>query len=63
MAWFWDAYLPDRSTRAEITASPLRAGIDQLTGLPEAFVIVDENDVLRLPAMYERRLQQVSGSG
>ena len=47
MAWFWDAYLPDRSTRAEITASPLRASIEQLTGLPEALVIVDENDVLR----------------
>jgi len=47
MAWFWDAYLPDQSTRAEITASPLRAGIDQLAGLPEAFLIVDENDVLR----------------
>ena len=47
MAWFWDCYLPDRATRAEITASPLRAGIDQLAGLPEAFVIVDENDVLR----------------
>jgi acetyl esterase/lipase len=47
MAWFWDAYLPDQTARAEITASPLRAPIDQLTGLPEAFVIVDENDVLR----------------
>ena len=47
MAWFWDAYLPDEATRAEITASPLQAGIDQLAGLPEAFVIVDENDVLR----------------
>ncbi len=47
MAWFWDAYLPDHSTRAEITASPLRASVDQLTGLPEAFLIVDENDVLR----------------
>jgi acetyl esterase len=47
MAWFWDAYLPDVSARAEITASPLRASIDQLAGLPEAFVIVDENDVLR----------------
>jgi acetyl esterase/lipase len=47
MAWFWDAYLPDESTRAEITASPLRAGVDQLTGLPEALLIVDENDVLR----------------
>jgi acetyl esterase/lipase len=47
MAWFWDAYLPDQAIRAEITASPLRASIDQLAGLPEAFVIVDENDVLR----------------
>ena len=33
--------------RAEITASPLRATLDDLAGLPEAFVIVDENDVLR----------------
>lgn len=47
MAWFWDAYLPDFDRRAEITASPLRATADDLTGLPEAFVIVDENDVLR----------------
>jgi acetyl esterase/lipase len=47
MAWFWDAYLPDETKRAEITASPLRASIDQLAGLPEAFLIVDENDVLR----------------
>ena len=47
MAWFWDAYLPDRAKRSEITASPLRASLDELAGLPEAFVIVDENDVLR----------------
>jgi acetyl esterase/lipase len=47
MAWFWDCYLPDEARRSEITASPLRAGIDQLAGLPEAFLIVDENDVLR----------------
>jgi len=47
MAWFWDCYLPDEATRTEITASPLQASIDQLAGLPEAFVIVDENDVLR----------------
>jgi acetyl esterase len=47
MAWFWDAYLPEKSSRAEITASPLRARIDQLAGLPEALLIVDENDVLR----------------
>jgi acetyl esterase/lipase len=47
MAWFWNCYLPDQATRARITASPLRASLDQLAGLPEAFVIVDENDVLR----------------
>ena len=47
MAWFWDCYLPDETKRTEVTASPLRASIDQLAGLPEAFVIVDENDVLR----------------
>jgi acetyl esterase/lipase len=47
MAWFWDAYLPDLDKRAEITASPLRASTEELTGLPEAFLIVDENDVLR----------------
>jgi acetyl esterase len=47
MAWFWDAYCPDEDKRAEITASPLRASLDELSGLPEAFVIVDENDVLR----------------
>jgi acetyl esterase/lipase len=47
MAWFWDAYLPDHARRAEITASPLRATLEDLAGLPEAFVIVDENDVLR----------------
>lgn len=47
MAWFWDAYLPDVAERDQITASPLRASLDQLSGLPPAFVIVDENDVLR----------------
>ena len=47
MAWFWDAYLPDHTRRGESTVSPLRAGLDELAGLPEALVIVDENDVLR----------------
>ncbi|ONI74070.1 esterase [Kribbella sp. ALI-6-A] len=47
MAWFWDAYLPDLAARAEITASPLRASLDDLAGLPPALVVVDENDVLR----------------
>ncbi|MBB2912091.1 acetyl esterase/lipase [Streptosporangium becharense] len=47
MAWFWDAYAPDPGQRAEITASPLRASLEELAGLPPAFVVVDENDVLR----------------
>ena len=47
MAWFWDAYLPDLERRAEPFASPLRASDEQLAGLPPAFVIVDETDVLR----------------
>jgi acetyl esterase/lipase len=47
MAWFWDCYLPDVDRRSEITASPLRATPEELSGLPDAFVVVDENDVLR----------------
>lgn len=47
MAWFWDAYLPDADRRSEAFASPLRATDEQLAGLPRAFVIVDEADVLR----------------
>ena len=47
MAWFWDCYAPDRSVRSEITASPLQASLEDLQGLPPAFLIVDEADVLR----------------
>jgi acetyl esterase/lipase len=47
MAWFWDAYLPDVERRSEPFASPLRASDGQLDGLPPAFLIVDEADVLR----------------
>ncbi|WP_447035470.1 alpha/beta hydrolase [Streptomyces sp. DSM 118878] len=47
MEWFWDAYTTDPTERAEITVSPLRATMEDLRGLPPAFVVVDENDVLR----------------
>ena len=47
MEWSWNAYLPDLAARRQITATPLSASIDQLTGLPDALVIVAENDVLR----------------
>jgi hypothetical protein len=36
MAWFWDCYPPDRRKRADITASPLRASLEQLTDLAPA---------------------------
>ncbi|GAB2613375.1 alpha/beta hydrolase [Pseudactinotalea suaedae] len=47
MQWFWDQYTTDDAARAEITASPLRATLDQLAGLPPALVITAEADVLR----------------
>ncbi|QFZ19029.1 alpha/beta hydrolase [Saccharothrix syringae] len=47
MRWFWDQYTTDPAQRAEITASPLRAGTEDLAGLPAALVIVAEADVLR----------------
>jgi acetyl esterase len=47
MAWFWDAYEPDIERRLEPFVSPFRAGDEQLAGLPPAFVIVGEADVLR----------------
>lgn len=57
MAWYWDCYAPDESARSEVTASPLRASLEELAGLPPAFVIVDENDVLRDEGeAYARRL-------
>lgn len=47
MEWFWDAYTTDPAQRAEITASPNRASLDQLQGLPPTLLLVDEADVLR----------------
>ena len=47
MQWFWDQYTTDEEQRNEITASPLRASLDQLAGLPPALVITGEADVLR----------------
>ncbi|MGW6872002.1 alpha/beta hydrolase [Streptomyces xanthophaeus] len=47
MQWFWDQYTTDEAERAEVTASPLRATTEQLTGLPPALVVTAEADVLR----------------
>ncbi|WP_086753581.1 alpha/beta hydrolase [Streptomyces griseiscabiei] len=47
MRWFWDQYTTDEAERAQITASPLRASVEQLEGLPPALVVTGEADVLR----------------
>jgi acetyl esterase len=47
MEWFLDQYVPDNTRRAEPTATPLNAPLEQLTGLPPALLITAESDVLR----------------
>lgn len=47
MEWFWDQYLPDASQRADNHVSPINATLEQLKGLPQTLLLVDENDVLR----------------
>jgi acetyl esterase len=47
MMWCWDQYTRHPSERNEITASPLRASVEQLQGLPAALIITAEADVLR----------------
>ncbi|MHC3467179.1 alpha/beta hydrolase [Streptomyces sp. 7R007] len=47
MQWFWDQYTTDEAERAQITASPLRATVEQLRDLPPALVVTGEADVLR----------------
>jgi acetyl esterase/lipase len=59
MKWFWDQYTTDEAERAEITASPLRATSDDLSGLPKALVINGEADVLRDEGeAYGRKLRE-----
>jgi acetyl esterase len=47
MMWCWDQYTANPGERNEITASPLRASLEQLKGLPPALIITAEADVLR----------------
>jgi acetyl esterase/lipase len=59
MQWFWNQYTTDEADRNEITASPLRATTEQLTGLPKALVITGEADVLRDEGeAYARKLRE-----
>lgn len=45
--WFWEQYTSCAADRDQITASPLRAGIDCLRGLPDTMIINGQADVLR----------------
>jgi acetyl esterase len=57
MRRYLEAVFPDAACRAEVTAFPLKASLVQLNDLPEALVIVAENDVVRDEAeAYARRL-------
>lgn len=47
MMWFWNQYTTSERDRNQITASPLRASVEQLTGLPEAMILNGQADVLR----------------
>ena len=59
MMWFWDQYTTSEKERAQITASPLRAAIERLRGLPDAMVLCGEADVLRDEGeMYAAKLRE-----
>ncbi len=45
MAWFWEQYLETPGQSADIRCSPAKS--DDLSGLPQAFVLTAEYDVLR----------------
>jgi len=56
MIWFWDHYLSDKSEVEDFRAVPLRAS--SLAGLPRAFVVTAEYDVLRDEGQaYARRME------
>jgi acetyl esterase len=46
MQWFWNAYTRSNAKRNEIYASPLKASLKELKGLPPALIQVAQFDVL-----------------
>lgn len=59
MQWMWDNYLPDLKERNNKYASPLKASLEELKGLPPALVQVAENDILHDEGVaYGRKLDE-----
>jgi len=59
MKWYWNAYTQVQSERDGIYASPLRASVEQLKGLPPTLIQVAQFDVLRDEGeAYGRKLDQ-----
>lgn len=59
MQYYWDSYTRKPEERASIYASPLRASLQELSGLPPALIQTAENDVLRDEGeAYGRKLDQ-----
>jgi acetyl esterase len=57
MSWFWDQYINDRSETTDFRVAPLLA--PSLSGLPPAFLVTAEYDVLRDEGMaYAKRLAE-----
>lgn len=63
MQWFWRQYLATPSQGLLYTASPLRAPLGLLSGLPRTMIVNGEGDVLRDDgAAYAKRLCQAGVS-
>ncbi len=59
MKWMWDNYLPDAAARNNKYASPLKATLEEMKGLPPALVQVAENDILHDEGVaYARKLDE-----
>ncbi|MGW1507301.1 alpha/beta hydrolase [Streptomyces mirabilis] len=57
MKWFWNAYAPKVADRSNPLASPLKASVGQLRGLPPALVITDSDALMDAANSYAAKLR------